>query len=113
MACYTDLNARHPKAFLIPEDFRTDSDTWPVNIASNLAVTKYQEGLKISREARRVYIMSDGCWGADRLNGGLTTSYEGIGYHAGTADLLRGFLDGPAEFGVFRGSDYTIIKPAK
>jgi hypothetical protein len=43
---------------------------------------------------------------------GVTSSNEGIGYRSNTADLLRGFLDGPVPMIVHRLDDIdTDIKP--
>lgn len=87
MASYTELNARPAVDFLHPELFGTDWDNRP-----EYAEEQYQEGLKTGRESREVFITCGGTWGAHGLSGSQTTSYEGIGYHAHTADLLRGFI---------------------
>lgn len=110
---YSELNLLSPEAFLRPEDFRTgyDSDSLA---SAKYAEEQYQTGLGYSKRSRRVFICANGTWGADLDNGGIMTSYEGIGYHAGTAALLRGILAGPAPVVVYRWwkeGPPTEIKP--
>jgi len=113
---YDELNELPPTAFLVWEDFTTEADTWDVNLSSRLGDRQYEKGLNISRMSKRVEIGADGAWCAIDLDGSLTESYEGIGYHACTAHLLHGFLDGPAELVVYRYADgklsHTVIKPS-
>lgn len=110
MAGYNELTALPPEAYLDPERFRTEWD----DPDGAYAAQQYAEGLKISRQAETVCIACNGTWTARMRAGGVTTSYEGIGYHSCTADLLRGFLDGPAPLVVYRWSnpDGTTIKTA-
>jgi len=113
---YNELNSLPPTAFLVWEDFRTPADTWDANLSGRLADRQYELGRNVSRMARRVIISADGTWASVNLDGSLTQSYEGIGYHACTAHLLHGFLDGPAELVVYRyvngGFTHTVIKPS-
>lgn len=114
---YATLNALPAEAFLDPSRFVTDFDARN-QARDGYGDKQYAEGLKVSREAREVFISANGTWGADlkpTLPGSLgasLTSYEGIGYHANTADLLRGFLAGPAPIKVYRRNGETkTIKP--
>jgi hypothetical protein len=97
---YSVLNKLPPEAFLHPEKFVTEYDSWAGN--EDLPEKKYQEGLKVSNESVEVGICENGTWYACGANGSYTTSYEGIGYHAGTSSLLKGLLAGKAKFVVHR-----------
>jgi hypothetical protein len=87
MKPYSVLNRMPAENFLKPELFTTDWDS------QKGGEEQYQKGLKIGRESRTVGIASTGTWYADGKDGSSTVSYEGIGYHAHTASLLKGFLD--------------------
>lgn len=106
---YQILNALDPQEFLHPERFAT---TWPADMNPEFLAEKRREGLEISRGAERVYISAHGTWGADGVAGKgrvWTTSYEGIGFHAGTSALLEGFLAGPAPVDVIRIVDGEAV----
>jgi hypothetical protein len=96
-------------AFLNPELFRTPSDN-PV-----YGEEQFREGKATADAWEVVSIGISGVWGASR-EGSSLTSYERIGYHANTADLLRGFLAGSARVVVYRwsadGWDRVEIKAA-
>jgi hypothetical protein len=106
---YAILRALPADAYLVWENFGTHYDT----MNPERAAEQYAEGLRISREAAEVSISCRGTWGARLASGGDVTSYEGIGYHAHTDSLLRGFLEGPAPVVVYRldGEFCTEIKP--
>lgn len=89
---YKELAALPAEAYLNPENFVTEFDSWIVNVSRKYGEQQYQEGLKIARDSYEVGIAGNGTWYAKGKNGGHTTSYEGIGYHACTADLWRGLL---------------------
>ena len=95
---YVELNAMAPEMFLNPDNFVTDYDAG----AGEYKRQQYQHGLEISRQAKQVAVGMNGTWSAEMLGGSFLSSSEGIGYHSCTADLLRGFLDGPAEIVVYR-----------
>jgi len=114
---YPELQEFPAEAYLEPSNFQTEHDcTAPGSRPAAYAVEQYQKGLRISKEAKRVTIGVDSVWGCLRRDGGMTRSYEGIGYHAGTCALLTGFLQGPAELVVYRwgptGITEHIIKEA-
>lgn len=115
---YSILNALPPEAFLKPEDFATDFDI--INPAH--AEEQYLKGLELSEEYDRIVIRENGTWAAecgpyypeaDIYMGNAAYSYEGIGYHAHTAALLRGFLDGPAPIDVRRRQDDYSVKTTR
>lgn len=111
---YPELTKLPPEAYLGWENFVTEHDA--ANIHAGVGVAQYQKGLDFGREAiaegGHIFISANGCWGS--TGKGLRTSYEGIGYHANTADLLHGFLDSGAVIIVHRytdpDSDGTKIK---
>ena len=104
---YSVLNALPPEAFLKWEDFVTGYD----GIRPEYAAEQYANGLARSREGGRIIITRGGTWSADGPGFRYTTSYEGIGYHAHTASLLRGFLDGPAPIDVERSDEIGAWLP--
>jgi hypothetical protein len=97
-------------AFLNPDNFRTGWDR------PGYAEEQYATGLRIGRENERIHISVTGVWGASRPGSSLS-SYETIGGHANTADLLRGFLDSGCPIVVYRwktdgtGWEGTLINP--
>jgi len=123
---YGVLNLLPPEAFLLWEDFRTDFDV----PGDEISQRQYAKGLEIGRKSKMcgprlmgekgqgsVYIRSNGTWAADipptMPNGtmaGFCSSYEGIGYHRATADLLHGFLDSGARVVVSRWYPGTCIE---
>ncbi|MEU8948808.1 hypothetical protein [Streptomyces sp. NPDC048489] len=114
MRFYSELNALPPEAFLKPENFVTEYDQRDPKRAEE----QYREGLRLSAAYDRIVIRAGGTWAAEcgplhaEANvymGKCAYSYEGIGYHGNTADLLRGFLDGPAPVDVERRQeDYSV-----
>jgi hypothetical protein len=65
--------------------------------------SQYEKGLKYANESVEVGIGMNGTWFASGKDHSQTSSYEGIGYHSCTAELLRGLLSGTARFVVYRG----------
>lgn len=114
---YAQLEARPASDYLNPDNFVTASDKFPENIARNLAQQQFETGKKYGDDAKEVHISVRSVWSASLKNGGHVSSYEGIGYHAGTADLLRGFLASSAKVIVHRRCDdgltETVIKEAE
>jgi hypothetical protein len=94
---YKTLTALPPQKYLDWKFFKTDWDITPAR-----AEEIYRKGLKIGAEARYVFISANDTWGAAMLDGGTITSYEGIGYHAYSSDLLHGFIDSGAAIVVYR-----------
>lgn len=74
--------------------YRTPYDAWMVN--EEYRREQYTQGLEMARRGDEVHIAINCVWSAKRLDGGFISSYETIGLHACTADLLRGWLDGGA-----------------
>ncbi len=108
---YKELNAMPPESFLNPSLFITDYDT----INPKRADEQYASGLETGRRCKAIIICANGTWSADTNDGGWITSYEGIGYHAHTASLLRGFIDSGTKIVVYRDDGNchrtaTIIK---
>lgn len=108
---YDVLNALPPEAFLDPESFRTG---WGAEEDAAYCAKQYAAALDASKRAYETggetYVQANGTWGASGPRWCITT-YEGIGYHAGTAAVLRGLLDGPGAFYVYRrGAEGTVTK---
>lgn len=102
----TELSAMTPDMFLNPDNFKTLSDTWPQNVSYQ--TEQYQKGLAIGYESEYITISVSNVWGCQfkvspaHPYGGSCSSYETIGYHAGTAALLRGMLDSGCPIKVYR-----------
>lgn len=108
---YHELDALPAAAFRNPDLFVTPWDTLPENIARNIAQQQYNHGLSIGQEYPVITIGAHTVWSAEKpLSDGSRSlmSYEGIGYHACTADLLRGFLASPARIVIYRYTDHGI-----
>lgn len=112
MATRKELNSRPASDFLKPENFITSFDATHVDICKD----QYLKGLQYSQESSTIGISASGVWWAEGKDESFTDSFEVIGYHTGTADLLRGFLAGPAKLIIYRLSngkvESTILKEA-
>lgn len=69
---------------------------------SGLAAKQYHEGKLIGMLCDHVSIGYNGCWSATMKDGSHLSSYEKIGYHACTADLMRGFIESGCAIFVYR-----------
>jgi hypothetical protein len=120
-----ELCALEPDAFLNPENFVTAFDSLPVqNMSTAEYIQKqYENGKKYATEYKTVGICANGTWFAFGKHAkgyelSSVTSYEVIGYHRNTKELLQGLLDGTAEVVVCRHNTKTdelfgkTIKPA-
>lgn len=100
---YSELQKLAPTEYLNWQNFETIADKLPENVKHNYAQVQYQIGLDIGKKFADgyIFISANGVWGACK---GLTSmnSYEGIGYHACTKDLLHGFLDSGTKIIVYR-----------
>lgn len=106
MASYEWLNSLPAQAFLDPNNFLTEYDEQ--NKARGYDQEQYRKGLETGRAAKSIHISENSVWGAEMKSGGMLSSSEGIGYHACTADLLRGFLDSGCEIIVYRRDEGTV-----
>lgn len=98
-AGYAELNTLAPETFLDWELFTTGFDGAR---AEGYRLEQYRKGFDTGVASNYVFISANGTWGAQMKDGSQLTACEGIGYHAGTADLLHGFLDSGVPFKVFR-----------
>jgi len=110
MRPYSELNALAPTEFLNWEQFGTAFDAMESNVARQ--DDKYQKGLEVGQRSTYVFISGNGTWGARGRDGSQTTSYEGIGYHAGTAHFWRGVLDSGVPICIYRSVPYNSGKPS-
>ncbi len=104
MASYLDLNARSVSAFLDASAFRTSFD-----VSKDRGKERYQRELLCCAEYVTFHIGINGTWSATTREGGSVTSYEGIGYHAYTAELLQAVLDSDCAFVIHRLEDGKIV----
>lgn len=93
---YSELEKLTPADYLNWEAFDTPYDT-PAR-----AIAQYQEGLAVGLKAEFITLSYKGVWGYHGKQGETCTSYEGIGYHANTKDLLHGFIDSGCPIVVYR-----------
>lgn len=88
-----------PECFATPHLFTTTFDT------EKHGAAQYQTGKHVGTEAREVHISTGGVWSA-RARLSRISSCEAIGYHANTADLLRGFIDSGTKLYVHRLNEH-------
>lgn len=103
---YKELSALPPEAYLDPENFRTENDHLP---PSKYAKEQHEKGLLTGLRSRQISIAINSVWGAIGLDGSSTSSYEGIGYHSRTAELLQGFLDSGCRIVVHRSTAIGVV----
>lgn len=96
---YSQLEKLPVKAYLNPQNFVTDFDSMHKQEKKD---AQYQKGLEIGQTSHEITINYKSVWSAQGLDSSHTSSYEGIGYHAVTSDLLRGFLDSGTPIVVLR-----------
>ena len=102
---YKELEALPAEAYLDWERFQTPNDALP---PTAYAEEQYQKGLDVGRRAKAVHISVNSVWSAQMPEGGSMQSYEGIGYHSCTSQLLRGFLASGCAIVVHRWSDTGV-----
>lgn len=96
---YKEIERLTPEDFLRPELFVTQFD---FQHKGKYDIEQYEKGKRQGEQAVVITISVSGTWGSSNKSGSSTSSYEGIGYHACTADLLRGFLESGAPIRVYR-----------
>lgn len=94
--------------YLNPANFVTAFDRYPGN--TEYAQQQYDNGLRIGHEFAEIHISETGVWSASSPNR-LITSYETIGLHACTCDLLHGFLCSGAPIFVYDDGLKCINRP--
>lgn len=77
-----------------------DYDGWPTS--PDQANDAYSRGRADGPTFLEVTIAVNNVWGADCRDGGTLSSYERIGYHAGSVDFIRGVLDSGCPVRVYR-----------
>lgn len=87
-----------------PNNFRTVFDR------KDYGNEQYQKGLELGADCSGIFIAMNNCWSARRKDGAHITAYEKLGYHANTADLLRGFLDSGCAVSVFLGNSWVEVQ---
>jgi len=77
-----------------------DCDGFPTS--PDQADKAYQRGLQDGPTFRSVTIAVNNVWGASCRDGGNLSSYEKVGYHAGSVDFIKGILDSGCPVRVYR-----------
>lgn len=95
------LHAAQAGARLDWRDYVTPFDAWRENRDYHQA--QYDKALKMAQQGAIIHISVTGGWSAEippqhayQTGYSSVTAYERIGYHACTADLIRGWQDGGA-----------------
>lgn len=83
---FEDYQSNHD-AFAIP---MFDDDSKPASVEK--AKEQLAEGIRIGSAAIQITIGINDVWSAKMKDGGSLQSYEKIGYHARTRELLQGFI---------------------
>lgn len=109
MPSYEELAALPAEAYLDPSNFLTPFDG-PGN--AEYRRKQYEKGLEYGKQGD-IHIAINSVWSVDITTGptwrqGSISSSEGIGYHAGTAALLQGFLDSGGRIFVHRWEPESI-----
>ena len=99
MMSYAEIERMPASAFLDASGFVT---AWDGPHNQEYRKQQYETGRNYGERATMVSSNYNGVWGARLKDGSHVSSYEGIGYHAGTSDLLQGFLDSGALITVYR-----------
>lgn len=97
--------------FYYPERFITSFDT--VDGGDRQLI----KGMKIGKESYEIHIAINDVWSAvtkpqapfSHFTPGHMQSYEKLGYHANTCDLLRGFIASGCKLIVHRSIDGKVI----
>ncbi len=71
---------------------------------------RFAEGVDMGNQCVYVSVAVNNVWGAQALNGGCITSYERIGYHAGSVDFINGVLSTDCPVVVYRTVDGVLTK---
>lgn len=96
----------NPNEYLKPENFVSPLDSWS---NQEYKTEQYLKGLEIGRTSDSISIARNGVWSATSRRGHVQ-SYERIGYHAHTSELLRGFLDSGCSIYVYSEKGKAKIK---
>lgn len=91
--------------FLSPEKFRSG---WPAD-GGDYGAKQYAKGLQVGKDAVKIAVAVNDVWSANMKDGGHLSSCEKLGYHAGTSELLRGFLDSGAKIVVYRENADKLV----
>jgi hypothetical protein len=95
-----------PEDYLNPVLFKSEFDDLS---PSTYADDQYAQGRQVGRNAFEITIACNGTWGSVNKDGSVTNSYERIGYHGRTSDLLQGFLDSGTPIHVYRYSQVGCV----
>src|SRR5271157_1551404 len=105
MASYSELRKRPASDFLNAFNFRTVLD-----VSKDCKGQRYFKALEEMRGYTAFHIGAENVWSADCKGGSYLSSYEGIGYHSNTAELLQAALDSDCAFYVYRYEGNNPVK---
>jgi hypothetical protein len=77
-------------------------ESLPPAQSESYAREQREKALETGAGAVRITIAVNDTWGACRKDGGSTSSYEKLGYHSGTRELMAGFLESGTPIEVYR-----------
>ena len=83
-----------------------DFEGWPTS--PDQAEKSYRKGREDGPTFMVVSIAANNVWGASCRDGGNLSSYERIGYHAGSVDFIKGVLDSGCPVRVYRDGWYEL-----
>lgn len=91
---------------LKPEDFLRPLQTlvtpWPLDSTNTAKKLNFLRGLETGKQAKHVFVATNNVWSASMKDGGHLSSYEKLGYHAGTAYFFFGLLKSGCPITVYR-----------
>jgi hypothetical protein len=101
------IEAIEVTATINPADYRT---AWDGPHNAEYRAKQFADGKALAEQGAAIYISVTGSWSARVPVAGRpgeyshVSAYERLGYHAGTEDLLRGWLAGGARIYDYRAS---------
>jgi len=101
----TDSGDCPASAFLNSLAFSTDFD-----VDDEKMEKRYEQEAAKCAEYTEFSISITGVWSARTKDGGHVSSYERIGYHAYSADMLQAALDSDCAIYVYRVDDGKLVK---
>lgn len=108
-----DIENLRPFSYLNYTSFESEFDKLSSEAdLKQLKQSQYDKGWKFGKECEEINIALNGTFSV-KMKDGSFTSNEIIGYHAGTSELLRGFLESGAPIYVHRESQINGNKIEK
>ncbi len=111
MRIIDQLMTLQPQDFLNIENLRSAMDDLA---GTAYGQAQYMKGVAIGNAAKVVHISITNVWSVEYHNGNRMQANETIGYHAHSAELMRGFIDSGVTIVVWRdikeaGGSYRVV----